>query len=111
MSVRDEGAMKVILSQFLTGSISIINYFVSSYLLRVAHKKCRCTVERAIGVLKSMFRWLCKKTGGAILYQEDTACNIIVSCMVLHNYCISRNMDYPVDTDIADMTATSRGHQ
>ena len=33
MSVRDERAMKVlILSQFLTGSISIINYFVSSYL-------------------------------------------------------------------------------
>lgn len=39
MSVRDERAMKVlILSQFLTGSISIINYFVSSYLLRVVNR-------------------------------------------------------------------------
>ena len=34
---------------------------------------------------------------------SDTACNIIVSCMVLHYYCRSRNMNYPVDTDIADM--------
>ena len=68
-----------------------------------AHKKCRCAIERAIGVLKSRFRCLCKKTGGGILYQEGTACNIIVSCMVLHNYCRSRNMDYPIDPDVAEM--------
>ena len=27
-----------------------------------AHKKCRCSIERAIRVLKSRFRCLCKKT-------------------------------------------------
>ena len=65
-----------------------------------AHKKCRCTVERAIGVLKS--RFFCKKTGGAIMYHESIACNIIVSCIVLHNYCQDRNLEYSVDDDDDD---------
>ena len=68
-----------------------------------AHKKCRCSVERTIGVLKSRFRCLCRKTGGGIQYHEKTACNIIVSCMVLYNYCRSRNMDFPVDQEVAEM--------
>ena len=33
--------------------------------------------------------------------EENTGCNIIVSCVVLHNYCWGRNIDYPVDDNVA----------
>ena len=61
MSVRDERAMKVlILSQFLTGSISIINYFVSSYLLRVVNRcgtvhNCIVNVSSSLAALGNEF--------------------------------------------------------
>ncbi|KAL5256979.1 hypothetical protein ACHWQZ_G000093 [Mnemiopsis leidyi] len=56
------------------------------------HKRSRCKVERAIGVLKSRFQCLCKQNGGAIQFNESTACAIFVSCVILHNYCIDRNI-------------------
>ena len=60
------------------------------------HKKSRCVIERAFGALKSRFRCLCKESGGALMFAPDMACAIIVSCMVLHNYCIERN--FPMTT-------------
>ena len=60
------------------------------------HKKCRCCVERAIGLLKSRFRCLCKQSGGGIQYNERTCCFIITSCVVLHNYCRLRNISHDV---------------
>ena len=62
--------------------------------------KCRNTVERTLGVLKSRFRVLERKSGGGIQYELETAVNIIMACCVLHNYCRLRNMDYVVDEDI-----------
>ena len=59
-----------------------------------ALKKCKCTVER--------LRCLCKKTGGAIMYHEREACDIIVSCILLHNYCRDRNLEYSVEDDVED---------
>ena len=70
-----------------------------------AHKKCRCGVERSIGVLKSRFRCLCKQSGGAIQFDVDIACSIIGACAVLHNYCRFRNIPFEVAADIeADIT-------
>ena len=66
----------------------------------IAHKKCRCSIERAIGVLKSRFRCLCKQTGGCIQFDIDVICQIIASCVVLHNYCRDRNIEYPIDENI-----------
>ena len=63
--------------------------------------KCRNTVERSLGVLKSRFRVLDRKSGGGIQYNLEMAGNIILACFVLHNYCRMRNMEFPVDEDIA----------
>ena len=68
-----------------------------------AHKKCSYTVERAIAVLKSRFRCLCKKTGGAIMYHESIDCDIIMSNIVFHNYCRDRNIEYGVDNDVKEI--------
>ena len=64
------------------------------------HKRSRSVVERAIGVLKSRFRCLCKQSGGAIRFDETTACLIFISCVVLHNYCIDRNFPSPIAPDV-----------
>ena len=66
-----------------------------------AHKKCRCCVERSIGVYKSRFRCLCKQSGGGIQFDVEIACTIIGACAVLHNYCRVRNIPFEVATDVA----------
>ena len=65
-----------------------------------SHKRSRSVVERAIGVLKSRFRCLCKQSGGAIRFDETTACLIFISCVVLHNYCLERNFPSRVAPDV-----------
>ena len=62
--------------------------------------KCRNTIEWCLGVWKSRFRVLDRKSGGGIQYSLETATNIILACCVLHNYCRMRNMDFPIDADI-----------
>ena len=66
------------------------------------HKKCRCTIERAIGTLKFRFRCTCKQSGGAIPFDVEIFCQIIMSCVVLHNYCRNRNIPFPIAADIED---------
>lgn len=68
----------------------------------IAHKKCRCSVERAIGVLKSRFRCMCKQNGGAIQFDVEIACPIIAACIILHNYCRKRNIKQDIDIDIQE---------
>ena len=51
-----------------------------------SHKKTRCIIERAFGILKSRFRIL-DHTGGTLCYKPDKVCKIIMTCCVLHNIC------------------------
>ena len=50
-----------------------------------------------------------QKDRWGVQYQEKVACKIIMSCMVLHNYCRDRNLDYGVDADVAEMMRRERG--
>lgn len=74
----------------------------------VSHKKARCKVERSIGILKSRFRCLCKKTGGGIQFNDDTCCKIVMSCIILHNYCRDRNFPFDVAPDIKQLIEEER---
>ncbi len=53
-----------------------------------------------MGVWKSRFRVLDRKSGGGIQYNLEVSSNIILACCVLHNYCRIRNMEFPIDADI-----------
>ena len=52
----------------------------------VSHRKTRCCIERAFGILKSRWRIL-DHTGGHMCYLPEKACKIIYVCCILHNIC------------------------
>jgi hypothetical protein len=56
-----------------------------------SHIKTRNVIERAFGVLKMRFRCL-DQTAGKLMFSPERACNIIVSCFILHN--ISRKHNF-----------------
>ena len=66
----------------------------------VAHKKTRNTIDRAIGVLKSRFRCLCRQSGGAINFDVELVCTIIMSCIVIHNNCTNHNISFIMAEDV-----------
>lgn len=55
----------------------------SSFNFRLSH--CRCTVERAFGVLKNRFRCLFKN----MEYNVDNAKMIVKATCILHNICVT----------------------
>lgn len=59
------------------------------------HKSTRSKVERCIGALKLQFRCLFKEN--KLRYSPKRANKIILSCVVLHNFLISRNFDVLAD--------------
>lgn len=63
-----------------------------------AHRKTRCIVERAFGVLKSRWRIL-DHTGGALCYRPDRVCKIVVTCCMLHNICRRNGTPLIEDSD------------
>ncbi|KAJ1214843.1 hypothetical protein NDU88_002454 [Pleurodeles waltl] len=56
-----------------------------------AHRGTRTIVERTFGILKSRFRCL-NITGGSLLYYPEMVYKIILTCAILHNICIRRNI-------------------
>ena len=73
--------------------------------MKVRYKKSRCVIERAFGTLKSRFRCLCKESGGALMFEPDVAYAVIVSCMVLHIYCIERNFPMEISDHVKESMA------
>lgn len=56
-----------------------------------ALSKTRQVIERTFGLLKSRFRYL-DKSGGFLQYRPKICCQIIVACVVLHNYCMRHHV-------------------
>ncbi|CAF0771695.1 unnamed protein product, partial [Didymodactylos carnosus] len=61
-----------------------------------AQKRCRCTIERVFGVLKSRFRCL-DKTGGGLQFVPEKCVKVILSCFYLHN--LAKQMNLPDDDE------------
>jgi hypothetical protein len=62
-----------------------------------AHIRTRRIVENAIGLWKSVFRRI-HESGGVLLYEPETACQIITATAVLHN--MRRELKLDEDNDI-----------
>ncbi|KAJ1201616.1 hypothetical protein NDU88_005422 [Pleurodeles waltl] len=58
-----------------------------------ADRRTRSIVERTFGILKSRFRCL-DITGGSLLYSPEMVWKIILTCAILHNFCIRRNIPF-----------------
>ena len=60
--------------------------YIHVYVLNLfsAHRKARCVVERAIGVLKRRF----PRIDTRMQYDPVTAGRIIIACVMLHNFAI-----------------------
>jgi len=65
------------------------------------HSKTRNVIEHCFGVLKSRFRCL-DKSGGALLYTTDKACKLVTATAVLHNFCITQQLNADVDPSVMD---------
>ena len=70
-----------------------------------AHCKTRSVVERCFGVLKSRFRCL-DKSGGTLLYSAEKVCKLVIATAVLHNYCISRQLNTVIDPAVVEHSSS-----
>lgn len=65
-----------------------------------AHKHTRNVVERTFGCLKMRFRCLTKSR--TLHYAPEKAAKITYACMMLHNICMSRNIEIEADQEHAN---------
>lgn len=64
-------------------------------------KWTRVLIEQTFGLLKSRFRCL-HKSGVSLQYIPQKCANIIVACLLLHNYCVKRRIPNPEMLDPDD---------
>ncbi|KAF0287118.1 putative nuclease HARBI1 [Amphibalanus amphitrite] len=58
------------------------------------HTQCRSVVERCFGILKARYRCL-DQSGGVLQYAPVKACQMVVTCCILHNLCLLANLPEP----------------
>jgi len=56
-------------------------------------------------VLKSRFRCL-DKSGGTLLYSAEKACKLVIATAMLHNYCISRQLNTDIDPAVVEHSSS-----
>ena len=61
-----------------------------------AFLKTRKTIECTFGIWKSRWRSM-DKTGGSLCYSPEVICKLIISIMVLHNFCIDHGLHTDID--------------
>jgi len=54
--------------------------------------------------MKSRFRCL-DKSGGTLLYTADKACKLVTATAVLHNFCITRQLNTDMDPSVMARSA------
>lgn len=77
----------------------------------ISHIKTRCTVERAIGVLKQRFRCL-DQSAGYLMSEPGYVAEIVVACSILHNMAIRNGLelDLPEDEEMLNEYADDAHH-
>lgn len=84
------------LQPFLMTPINGINLNESERNFNQVHKSSRNVIERLNGILKARFR--CCLGHRTLHYKPEVAANIINTCCILHNICLTRGeMDEPDD--------------
>ncbi|XP_069487835.1 protein YIPF7 isoform X2 [Ambystoma mexicanum] len=63
------------------------------------HTHNRVVIEQTFGLLKARFRCL-SRSGGALLYRPEKMAKITMTCVMLHNMCVWRNVPLPPDIDM-----------
>ena len=76
-----------------------------------AFLKTRKTIECTFGIWNSRWKSM-DKTGGSLCYSPERICKLILSSMILHNYCLQIDIenlesDIPsTETDYTDLANT-----
>ena len=70
-----------------------------------AFLKTRKTIECTFGIWKSRWRSM-DKTGGSLCYSPERVCKLILSSMILHNFCIDCGLQIDIENLESDMPYT-----
>ena len=81
--------------------LGVLKSRLKHVIRKLLYKTPRITYMSQQPPSSSRFRVLDRKSGGGIQYNLKMAGNIMLVSFVPHNYCRMRNMELPIDADIA----------